>query len=290
MTAPFGLASKYPENWFGRFDSIETELLTINVQPSVAYRVTDWLSIGAGLDIQYADAKLTNSVFLGPGAETVADVQGDSIAFGVNIGLLLKPLPGTRVGVHYRSAISHELDGRTEFSRVVPPAGLVNSPGKADLNLPDILALGVAHELTPSLTLLGEVSWYGWSKFEEIRVRRPGPLPDLATPQNYEDTISVALGAEYEATEALTLRAGFQYDETPTRNGFRSTRTPDGDRYWLSAGISYEITPSWVVDAAYSHIFITEENIDLARGPVARVRGETSGSVDIISAAVRYRF
>jgi long-chain fatty acid transport protein len=105
----------------------------------------------------------------------------------------------------------------------------------------------------------------------------------------------VAVGAQYKLNEAWTVRSGFQYDETPTVNGFRSTRTPDGDRYWLSAGLSYDVSDNFTVDVAYTHVFIDDADID-TRQPGAlpilstNTRAVSEGSVDIIAAALRYKF
>jgi long-chain fatty acid transport protein len=141
---------------------------------------------------------------------------------------------------------------------------------------------------------MAEYNWYGWSNFEEIRVKRPG-TPDQVVGQNYEDTFSVAVGAQYKVNEAWTVRGGFQYDETPTVNGFRSTRTPDGDRYWLSAGLSYDVSDNFTVDVAYTHVFIDDADIN-TRQPITfpglstNTRAVSEGSVDIVAAALRYKF
>ncbi len=290
VSAPFGLANKYDADWFGRYDSIDTELLTLNIAPSVAYKVLDWVSIGGGIDIQYADAKLTNAIYAGP-IDVISKLEGDDWSVGYNVGVLFEPIPTTRIGIHYRSQIDHTLDGDVNLSSRI---STTNSPGSADLNLPDIIAVGFAHEATPDLTLMAEYNWYGWSSFKEIRVKRAG-LADQVVGQNYEDTFSIAVGAQYKVNEAWTVRSGFQYDETPTVNGFRSTRTPDGDRYWLSAGLSYAVSDNFVVDVAYTHIFIDDADIDTRQSGAAaalstNTRAVSEGSVDIVAAALRYKF
>lgn len=169
-----------------------------------------------------------------------------------------------------------------------------NLPGTADLDLPDIIAVGFAHDVTPALTVMAEYNWYGWSSFKEIRVKRSG-LPDQVVTQNYEDTFSVAVGAQYKLNDEWTVRSGFQYDETPTVDGFRSTRTPDGDRYWLSAGLSYDVSDNFTVDVAYTHIFISDSDVNTRQPGAAPVlstntRASLESSVDIFAAALRYKF
>jgi long-chain fatty acid transport protein len=293
VSAPFGLANKYDADWFGRYDSIETDLLTINIAPSVAYKVLDWVSIGGGIDIQYADVKLTSALFAGPASpDFISEVEGDDWAVGYNVGILFEPLPTTRVGIHYRSRIDHTLEGDVKATQ----AGVLrsNRPGTADLDLPDIIAVGFAHDVTPALTLMAEYNWYGWSSFKEIRVKQAG-VDDRPVPQNYQDTFSIAVGAQYKLNEEWTVRSGFQYDETPTVDGFRSTRTPDGDRYWLSAGLSYDISDNFTVDVAYTHVFIEDATINTRQPGAATVlstntRASAESSVDIFAAALRYKF
>jgi long-chain fatty acid transport protein len=285
VTAPFGIATEYPANWFGRYDSIKSALQTIDIAPSVAWRVNDWISIGGGIDIQKADAEITNAVFTGPTSpDIIARVEGDDWAVGYNVGVLFKPIPPTRIGIHYRSQVDHDLEG--EFTT------LASNPATAALDLPKILSFGVAHQITPKLTLLGGAEWFGWKSFNEIRVvtaSSPEPVR-----QNYRNTYAVTAGAQYAWSDNLTVRGGFQFDQTPTVDGFRTSRTPDGDRYWLSAGLSYRVGQSFTVDVGYSHIFVENEEIDVVRATNAalstRTRAETEGGIDIVSAALRYRF
>jgi long-chain fatty acid transport protein len=309
ITAPFGLAGEYHDDWFGRYDSTKSELRVFNISPVIAYRVNDWLSVGGGIDISYAEATLESSVPNPIGVLGLPDgklkIKGDSLAVGFNLGVLAQPGPGTRIGVHFRSGIDHDLDGTGKLSGVtLPPNPLLprsldfSTDGTAELHLPPQASVGIRQRITPDITLLGSVTWYGWSSFEEIRVLRADGGDDLATAQSYHDTVAFAIGGEYQATDDLTLRTGFQYDPTPTRNGFRSSRTPDGDRYWLSAGLSYDVTETMTVDFAYSHVFIDSANIDASQSFYAGTplqtdvayRGKNSASVDIIAAALRYRF
>jgi len=290
VSAPFGLANKYDAGWFGRYDSIETDLLTLDIAPSIAYRVNDWISIGGGVDIQYADAKLTNAIFTGGATDVISKVEGDDWTVGYNVGILFEPIPSTRIGVHYRSKIEHTLEGN------ITVTGRPGGPGAgtADLNLPDILAVGFAHDVTPRLTLMAEYNWYGWSNFEEIRVKQAN-VRDQVVEQHYDDTYSIAIGAQYKIDESWTVRSGFQYDQTPTVDNFRSTRTPDGDRYWLSAGASYNISENFAVDVAYTHVFIDKVDINTTQTVTAPVlttntRATSEGSVDIVAAALRYKF
>ncbi|MGO1080387.1 OmpP1/FadL family transporter [Inquilinus sp. CA228] len=309
LGAPFGLESEYNSNWFGRYDATKTQLLVYNFSPTVAYRVNDWLSIGGGIDISYAWAKLEGAVpsplgglptpFGGDGDLTI---KGESWAVGYNIGAIVQPVEGTRIGVHFRSGVDHMLDGSAKLDGLTFPPGFPSAnfatDGRAKLNLPPMLSFGIRQEVTPQIALLAGATWYGWSSFQEIRVTRADGGDDLVNAQRYQDTLGVSIGGEYYWNDDLTLRAGFQYDPTPTKTGFRSSRTPDGDRYWLSAGLSYDFMENMSVDFAYTHIFIDGRNMDAQRDfyegtpietQVSYNAGNSSG-VDILALGLRYRF
>ena len=312
LGAPFGLESNYGGDWFGRYDATKTQLLVYNLSPVVAYRVNDWLSIGGGIDISYAWAKLESKVPnpVGKLVPSFADdgdltIKGESWAVGYNIGAIVQPVEGTRLGVHFRSGVDHRLDGSAELRGVafpplpgLPPTADFNSGGTAKLNLPPMLTFGVRQEITPQIALLGGVTWYGWSSFKEIRVKREDGGDDLVNTQRYQDTVGLSIGGEYYWNEDLTLRAGFQYDPTPTKSGYRSSRTPDGDRYWLSGGVSYNVTDNMSVDFGYTHVFMDAHKLDADRDFYVGTPLETrvsydasnSSSVDIVALGLRYRF
>ena len=292
ITAPFGLANEYDDDWFGRYDSIETELLTLDVQPTVAFKVNDQLSLGAGVNIQYADAKLTNAAYFGGGLEGVSELEGDDFSYGYTLGLQYKPLQSTTLGLSYRSAISHTLEGSVS---VEGTAADFDVGGQADLDLPDVATFGVSHKLNDKLTLMGQATWFGWNNFEDIDASVDSGTDPAAVVQNYQTTWAFAVGAEYDYNDAWTLRGGMQYDETPTTDEYRTTRTPDGDRTWLSGGATYSINDQMSLDLAAPYIWIEVQEISLTRNNAvpalaSQVSADTEGNVGIISAGFTYKF
>lgn len=288
VSAPFGLSNDYDDGWFGRFDSTETSLTTINVQPSIAIKATEWLSIGGGIDIQYADAKLKAAVS-NVASEGLSTLKGDDISYGFNAGIQIKPLPNTEFGAHYRSAMSHKLDGRISVEGLT--AGNFDVSGTAALDLPDIATFGVAHDLRDDLRLTAQATWFGWNNFQDITAIDDNGTIRSSVVQNYQTTWAFAIGGEYDWNDNLTLRAGYQYDETPTTDLYRSTRTPDGDRNWFSTGASYKLNDNIDLDFAATYINISHESIDVARNSnLANVRAKTEGSVGIVAAGFTYKF
>ena len=215
VTAPFGLGNEYDDGWFGRFDSTTTELKTINVAPTIALKATDWLSLGAGLDVQYADANLQANAFAG--AEGLSRLVGDDVSIGYNAGIQIKPCETTEIGIHYRSAISHELEGI--ISAEGTGAGDFRVGGSADLNLPDIATFGVAHDLTEDTRIMAQATWFGWNNFQDITAIDNAGTQRSQVVQNYQTTWAFSVGAEHDINEDWTVRAGYQYDEN-TNDGF----------------------------------------------------------------------
>ena len=300
LSAPFGLKLDYRDDWFGRYESTNTELKTIDLAPSVAYKINDMFSIGAGLDIQYASARLESRIPnpLTPGGPTAATdgnflVEGESWAVGFNAGLTFSPVRGTRIGLHYRYGITQELEGDTSVTGLTGPLAGANgrTSMKADVKLPDVIGLGIAQQVTPQLTLLGQANYFTWDRYNEVRIRTAG-APDQVSPQNYENSWSFAVGAEYQLNQSWSLRGGFQYDESPTEDPrFFSTRVPDADRYYTSIGATYRLNDRISFDLAYAHVFLADAEINrtdtfFGGTPVASsvtTRGKAETHFDIVA-------
>lgn len=309
ISSPFGLANEYNGAWFGRYDSTKSELMTINIAPVIAVKVTDRISIGGGPNIQYANATLENALpcpalICGGGAFTTATdgysrLKGDSWGVGFNLGVLAKVTDSTQVGVHYRSQINQMLDGTATVSGLAGPLAVGNGTRgvEAELKQPDILSVGITQKVNERLKLLGSYNWFGWSNYDEIRVQFDGGGPDSVTPQNYDDSFSIALGAEWKQNEQWTFRTGLQYDQTPTTLPDRGTRTPDADRIWASVGASLDLD-SAVVDFAASHIFVDDGRIGLSKDfytgtgadTTVNISGTTNTHIDIFSVQATWKF
>lgn len=294
LTAPFGLGSNYDDGWFGRFDSTKTELQVLVLSPTIAYKINDQLSVGAGIDIGHASADLRNAVILGAGVEGKSQLKGDDWGYGYTLGLQFKPWQTTTFGLNYKSEAHYDLDGFIEVrnaSGFVVLPGTLSTPGSAKLNTPDIATFGVAHDLNERWTLQAQATWFGWSNFDAIRAVRDNGAVASTVQQNYQDTWAFAVGAEYKANDAWTLRGGVQFDETPTTDEFRTSRTPDGDRIWGSLGATYAVSEKLDLDLAATYIDVEEGDINVLRGAGAgRTIAETDGRVGILAVGLKYKF
>lgn len=297
VTVPFALANHYDSDFFGRYDSTRASLRAIDIAPSVAYAIHPKVSIGGGIDIQYMDAKLVNAVpnpaFLTPETDGRFAAEGSDWSLGYNVGALFKPTEKIRLGLTYRSAITHKIEG--EATTDLDFAGIHTvQDASTELKLPDTVALGVAYDVTPTVTLLGQVGYYGWSRFEEVRIKlADGTEP--TTTENFRDSWSVALGAEWAVARGWKLRAGMLYDRTPTRDQYRSTIIPDVDRVWASIGATYQISDRLALDASYQHMFAKEGPINRTNsfpslGTTVQTVGTTETSADIVGLTLRMQF
>jgi long-chain fatty acid transport protein len=309
VTAPFGFASKFEQNTFARYDSIDSFIETIDIAPTIAVKVNDWLSLGLGLDEQYVYVKLRSAVpnaFTAGGPSIATDgrltLTGHTWSTGFNGGILLTPMPGTKIGFSYRYGIKHNITGSLTVANLTGLVAAANQQvvGTAALDEPDVIQAGISQAITPELTLLGELDYYTWSNFQSITIHTASPsLGTLVTPEGYRDTFSLALGAEYQLNDQWKIRGGIKYDQTPTVDAYRDTRVPDGDRYWLATGFHYAMNEHMGIDGSYAHIFVADSNINVTRSfydtvpPIqtfSNVRAQSSVSLDILTLGLTYKF
>ena len=312
ITSPFGLATKYPTNSIARYYALTTDLKTINIGPTLAWQVIPQLSLAAGINIETADAHLSNAVDFGaigalnglgrfgllPGtADGIANVKGTDTAVGWNVGLLYEPLPGTRIGLAYRSAMFHQISGSLNYTGVPAPlaAGFQNSSATAKVPEPSSASVSVAQQLG-NWTALGDVTYTGWSIFQNLQAYTGSTLA-TQTVEKFRNTFSVSLGADYKVSDQVTLRAGTMFDQSPVRNQYRTPRIADNDRYWLSAGMTYRPIPKLALTAAYSHLFVRDAAVsltDAGPGTPNFIKGNLTASykdaIDIVSLQAAYRF
>lgn len=307
ITAPFGVVTDYPRDWIGRYHGVRSTLTTVNVNPVIGVRPFHWLSIAGGLQIQYAKGHLTSAVDIGtvaavltggalgiPGQQDgLIETDADDVGYGANLGVIIEPLYGTRIGVAYRSHISHKLRGDTDFilgpiGGAVQAASVVNGSGlfadttaRARFETPESISAGIYHEITPAVAVMGTVEWTNWRRNDEFSLKFGNPdQPDDITDFDWEDTWFFSVGTILRPWERWTFRAGASFDETPTRNHTREPRLPDEDRLRLAAGASFEATDRFRIDFHYAHMFFPDSaSINLSATNVGSTfRGNLTGN------------
>lgn len=320
ISAPYGLSTDYRADWQGRYQAVESNLITVDINPSVAVQLTPWLSLGAGVSAQYADAELSNAIDFGTvcldrfslaacsavgalpqQADGFLELDGNDWSWGYNVGALIHLTNFTRIGAQFRSHISHDLEGSADFTvpatlaPVLAPA-FADTDAEAPLDLPPTASLGFYHEWTERLTFVADITWTFWEDdLSALVVDFENPAqPPIAERLNYDDTVRYSFGAELEWWTDLTVRAGVAFDESPTTTNFRSPRIPDSDRVIVALGLSW--TPPWVeegnvtIDAAYQHIFFEEAEVNTVGTSRSRLIGEFDNVADLAGLSLNWRF
>jgi len=324
VTVPFGLKTHYDDNWKGRYNAVETDLKTLNINPSISYEVNDKFSVGGGINLMLAELTFTSVVDFGSlcyaalspaacdgigntpqGADGFADIGGDNLndlGWGVNLGLIYDITPETSLGVAWRSEVKLKLEGDADF-KVPASATFATSAGlfipsriSGEVTMPQTFSISVAHDMN-KWKLLADITWTGWSSFDELRIEYENPdQPDSVTTENWDDTFRYSIGADYTLSKTWTVRGGLAFDETPIPDAeHRTPRIPGNDRTWLSFGGTYNINEEFIVDIGYSHLFISDTPINNTLESsvptlAATINGTYESSVDILSAQLRWNY
>jgi long-chain fatty acid transport protein len=306
LNAPFGLSLKYDHAWFGRYDALDASLMTADLTPGLAFRVNDWLSLGATVNFQYASAKLSSALpnTLVPGAPAAATdglltLRGSGVTVGGDFGILVKPGPDTRLGFNYRSRMHSTLNGSADTQGLTGPLAVLNGEPNVttQFDLPDIVTAGLVHRLTPRLILLAGAQLFSWSRFDALRVVY-GDMPTVVLPEHYRNSYTASVGAEYQLAEKWRVRGGFMFDKTPTMDEFRNTAVPDANRYWAATGLTWRASEAWSLEVAYAHLFFARATVDLARtfypgSPTAGtfvIAGRGNPQINTFAFSVKRRF
>lgn len=306
--APFGMKTEYKDDWVGAAQAKMFDIKTYNVNPSVAYRVSDAVSLGAGLNWQKIEAEYTRQANILSAPLNFYRVQSkmnlDDTAWGWNIGGLFTVSPSTKLGLSYRSKMKYHTDGKVKLTgdgtgagataAAALIAGGAQSDLKADITLPDTFISSVTQKLSDKWEMLGDVSWTGWSSIPKVDIMRTSGLLNGLTAQtldtDFRDAWRAALGANYKYNDAWKLKFGVAYDQTPVKRAeTRLTSLPDNDRVWLSFGTQWTPDKATRLDLGLTYIYVRDSKINNNQGTSLAstssrglVTGEFSGNIWIL--------
>lgn len=262
VTSPYSFETDYDSDSWVRYTADRTKLTTIDLQPSVAFAVTPQIFLGVAANAEHVSASLGSflpnlSPLLPDGHQTLSGKGWD---WGWSAGAQYRSGP-LSLGLSYKSSITHKLEGSVVTNGLVGPLAASNGtiPTSATFRTPWQAIASVRYRATPQLTLDGQVTRLGWSRFDAIRLLAP---LNTAIPENYRNSWSVAGGVDYDITRMWTLRAGVQRDQSPTSNGNRDARVPDSNRWDFTVGASYSPIPALSIDAAAGYIDFADASID----------------------------
>ena len=246
---PFGSGLKWDDNWEGRYVIQRVSMQTIFFQPTLSYKLSDVISVGAGFVYATGNVKFKRAVPIQghDGQDGYGELEGKANGVGVNLGVHLAPSNRIQIGVNYRSQVNMSVrDGDANF--VVPSALASNFPStsfKAEVPLPQVLSFGIGVRPIPELTLTAEANWIGWKPYDTLFFdyeQNTPTLEDTKAPRNYKNTVALRLGANYKVTDRLALMAGGAYDPSPVSDGYVSPDLPDADRWLVTGGLTFKAT------------------------------------------------
>lgn len=282
LNVPYGQKLEYADDWAGRYQAIETDLKSVNLNANIARKLNESTSIGFGLNAQYVTLNMSQKIFTG-GADGEGEISADSWGYGYNLGLISQITASTKVGLSYRSEIVQNAKGEIDYNGLAPKQNLTS-----DVTLPATAMLSVANVINDRLTLLADATWTGWEAYDELVIKFANGSQS-ETNQNLKNSMRYSLGVIYDYNDRWRLRTGVAFDETPVPNPeSRSPRTPDSSKTWLSVGFNYQVTPSMSLDAGYSHLFadkaeINKHDVLSPSGLDNYLTGEYDTQVDILS-------
>jgi long-chain fatty acid transport protein len=288
--APFGLKTEYDHPWgpslgpvpTGSVHGIKSDLKTLNLNPTLAWKLNEKISLGMGINLQYIQAELSS---FNPLAGQVVTVKGDDISWGYNLGVMFALDPSSRMGVSYRSRTDYTLDGDMS----TPAAVLAQVT--ADATMPDLASIAYFRKLDERWAIKADATWTGWGVFDQLAVvnKATGTAVAPATDYSWKDTWRFGLGADYRRNDRWTWRFGVAYDNTPVPNPeHRTPGIPDEDRTWLALGGQYRMLDGGVIDFGYAHLFIKKAAI--AKTAPMPLNGTFDNAVDILSVQYTHSF
>jgi len=281
LNAPAGLGLRFEHGWKGRYLVQEETLAIANINPSIAYKVNDWLSVGAGLSVYYAMLKQEMAVFnppsvgfppltVSPNPDGSMRVTATDWRLGYNLGVLVEPRKGTRVGVAYRSQAEFVMKGKGHADYLgdyLTTRGVDSRPNLAfTMPLPRSITVSGYHEFTPKWAGLADVGWQNWSAFDHMIIN--GPNNTVNINEDWKDTWRLGLGAHYRPIERLLLKAGFSYDSDPTSLANRLPNLPLNQQWRYATGFDWDFNKNMVISLNYEFVDMGHARIDKDIPPV----------------------
>ncbi len=227
-----GAMLDYDNDWTGRYLNTDVKLLTVTFFPTVAYRVNDWLSLGGGPQIMYAELEL-KAKGPPPNGNGKVKIDGNDVAFGFGLGALVELSEHTRFGVVYQSEIEPEFDGDVKFSQSGLKAGT-----DTKITLAQFIKVSGYHELNDQWALLGTVGWEDWSAFKDVNISTGRGSQDI--PRNWKDTWKFAAGVHFRPVDKWLLQLGFSYDTSPVDSEDRTPDMPMDRQIRYATGVQYQ--------------------------------------------------
>ncbi len=298
FTTPFGLGTKWDDNWIGKYLAVETELMTFTLSPVLAYNLLPNLAVSAGFVYSFANVTITQKTSQTPfTGDAFVELNGDDNgAFGYNFGVLYKPTPKFSIGASFHSEIEYNFTGTAKTTGAPQLASqLPNGDVKAKLTTPMNLAVGIAYQFTEALNISADFQYIGWKSYDTLKVDFVDPnFTDLASPRNYKNSWIVRLGGEYKVTNSLSALAGIYYDKMPVEPEYLSPSLPDANRLGFTLGLDYKLTDNFGIALSYLFIRASQLTVDNSKETYTAgnspFNGTYNSSASLLAVSFSYGF
>ncbi len=302
FSSPFGLGTEFDDDWPGRYNSYNALVQSLNINPNIAIKINDQLSLAAGFDIMWFDLTLEAKVPTGPPTPlpAVGDIdrslKADSFGYGYNLGMRYRPMEWLAVGVSYRSEVTQDLEGKIDFDK---PAGLPatffrDTDVSGSTTLPDMLFTGLTFYPTKQLSVEVGAVWTHWSNFSKLEFKMdtppiPGRSAVSSTPKNWHDVWRLQFGIEHKTTPWLDLRAGYAFDEEAIPDEHVDYILPVNDRHFFCLGSGVHLD-NWAIDVSYNYVLIEERDVTARPAQGILDSQFRNGQAHLIALSLGYKF
>lgn len=289
VNAPFGLNTRYDDESIARYMGTISKVETVNLNPSLSYKVNNQFAVGAGFDAMRLKATLNAAIFYG--VEGYVNNTGHAWTYGYHLGVQYTPASDTKMGLVYFSIFNPHVTGTTTtFGYPIPPAPTLLS---SDIKLPDRLVYSVTHQYNENWEGVGELELTHWSRLSQLRINfNNGRYSEENL--NYKNTFRLALGANYHLSNSWLFKGGLAFDQSPVKTQYVNARLPDTDRFWVALGAKYTLNKYLSLDAAYSHLFFKGTSISetgVVPGDTAKkLYGNYRSSADLVGVQLTWNF
>jgi long-chain fatty acid transport protein len=283
--SPFGLSSEWPQNWTGRYTSTFGEIKTVFINPTIAYKLNEWFSVGAGLSYVDSSLKLKQAMNLFPFPDGIAKLSGNGDGFGYNAGVNIRLPLDYALSFAYRSPVEIKYNGRARFYTDSPfkpflPDGNVTTK----MTLPYIFMAGLSKQIG-KLTVETDFIYTGWSAVKEYTVKYDNGMPSQTFRKDWRDSPSIAIGANYRWNNFLETRLGYMYDWTPVPTRTLTPDLPDSSKHVITGGLGFN-KGSFKMDIAYQAT--AYERADSRNNIVGAPRGIYNGFAHVVLVNLMY--
>lgn len=308
IDVPFGLKTNYGDTTIVRYATTQAAITVIDFSPSLAYRITDKFSLGAGLDIQRMFLELDEAATPFVGVEDFPDTYStnkfNDTAYGYHAGILYEFTPDARIGASYHSQVVHHLTGTSQFTgelaNISEVGGPYSSHATTNMTLPPYTALSGFYKVHPQWAVMASAIYTQWDTIRTITLNGLSGMQDFVVdkniqvvlPQYFKNTWNFTVGTDFYATDKVTLRGGVGYDQTPVQNAYRTVALPDNNRYVLALGTHMQATKAIGFDLGWMHVFgkqaVINPPLQIAGDDQVATNGHANGGADVFSGQVTW--